>query len=77
MLATVAALTDLRVGTWVYASSLRPAAAWEAHSLSLLTEGRFEMGIGYQQMGNRGRAARQGNARRTAAVPSATIDSAW
>ncbi|MFJ4650506.1 LLM class flavin-dependent oxidoreductase [Nocardia sp. NPDC088792] len=48
MLATAAALTDLRVGTWVYASPLRPAwlAAWEAHSLSLLTEGRFEMGIG-------------------------------
>src|SRR5262249_33685080 len=48
MLATVAALTDLRVGTWVYASPLRPAwlTAWEAHSLSLLTDGRFEMGIG-------------------------------
>ncbi|WP_433597588.1 LLM class flavin-dependent oxidoreductase [Nocardia sp. CA-135953] len=48
MLATVAALTDLRVGTWVYASPLRPAwmTAWEAHSLSLLTEGRFEFGIG-------------------------------
>ncbi|WP_109530136.1 MULTISPECIES: LLM class flavin-dependent oxidoreductase [Nocardia] len=48
MLATVAASTDLRVGTWVYASPLRPAwmTAWEAHSLSLLTDGRFEMGIG-------------------------------
>ncbi|WP_433709414.1 LLM class flavin-dependent oxidoreductase [Nocardia sp. CA-084685] len=48
MLATAAALTDLRVGTWVYASPLRPAwmTAWEAHSLSLLTDGRFEMGIG-------------------------------
>ncbi|MFE3759560.1 LLM class flavin-dependent oxidoreductase [Nocardia tengchongensis] len=48
MLATVAALTDMRVGSWVYASPLRPAwlTAWEAHSLSLLTEGRFEMGIG-------------------------------
>ncbi|MET3804155.1 alkanesulfonate monooxygenase SsuD/methylene tetrahydromethanopterin reductase-like flavin-dependent oxidoreductase (luciferase family) [Nakamurella sp. UYEF19] len=44
--ATLAA--DLRVGTWVYASPLRPpwSLAWEAHSLSLLTEGRFEMGIG-------------------------------
>src|SRR3954447_26648700 len=43
-----AALADLRVGTWVYASQLRPAwsTAWEAHSLSVLTEGRFEMGIG-------------------------------
>jgi len=49
MLATAAALaSDLRVGTWVYASPLRPAwmTAWEAHSLSLLTEGRFEFGIG-------------------------------
>jgi alkanesulfonate monooxygenase SsuD/methylene tetrahydromethanopterin reductase-like flavin-dependent oxidoreductase (luciferase family) len=47
-LAFAAALTDLRVGTWVYASPLRPAwsTAWEAHSLSVLTDGRFEMGIG-------------------------------
>jgi len=43
-----ATITDLRVGTWVYASPVRPAwsTAWEAHSLSVLTEGRFEMGIG-------------------------------
>src|SRR5690242_10421939 len=48
MLATAAALADLRVGTWVYASPLRPPwmMAWEAHSLSVLTEGRFEMGVG-------------------------------
>jgi alkanesulfonate monooxygenase SsuD/methylene tetrahydromethanopterin reductase-like flavin-dependent oxidoreductase (luciferase family) len=47
-LAFAAALADLRVGTWVYAAPLRPAwsTAWEAHSLSVLTEGRFEMGIG-------------------------------
>jgi alkanesulfonate monooxygenase SsuD/methylene tetrahydromethanopterin reductase-like flavin-dependent oxidoreductase (luciferase family) len=47
-LAVAAALTDLRVGTWVYASPLRPAwsTAWEAHSLSVLTDGRFEMGVG-------------------------------
>jgi alkanesulfonate monooxygenase SsuD/methylene tetrahydromethanopterin reductase-like flavin-dependent oxidoreductase (luciferase family) len=47
-LAFAAALSDLRVGTWVYASPLRPAwsTAWEAHSLSVLTDGRFEMGIG-------------------------------
>jgi alkanesulfonate monooxygenase SsuD/methylene tetrahydromethanopterin reductase-like flavin-dependent oxidoreductase (luciferase family) len=47
-LASAAALTDLRVGTWVYASPLRPAwmTAWEAHSLSVLTDGRFELGIG-------------------------------
>jgi alkanesulfonate monooxygenase SsuD/methylene tetrahydromethanopterin reductase-like flavin-dependent oxidoreductase (luciferase family) len=47
-LAVAATLADLRVGTWVYASPLRPAwhSAWEAHSLSVLTEGRFEMGVG-------------------------------
>jgi alkanesulfonate monooxygenase SsuD/methylene tetrahydromethanopterin reductase-like flavin-dependent oxidoreductase (luciferase family) len=47
-LAVAATLTDRRVGTWVYASPVRPAwiTAWEAHSLSVLTEGRFEMGIG-------------------------------
>src|SRR5438046_3700375 len=47
-LAFAAALANMRVGTWVYASPLRPPwiTAWEAHSLSVLTEGRFEMGIG-------------------------------
>jgi alkanesulfonate monooxygenase SsuD/methylene tetrahydromethanopterin reductase-like flavin-dependent oxidoreductase (luciferase family) len=52
-LAMAAALTDLRVGTWVYASPLRPAwnTAWEAHSLSMLTDGRFEMGIGMGRPG--------------------------
>ena len=47
-LAVAATLADLRVGTWVYASPLRPpwSLAWEAHTLSVLTEGRFEMGIG-------------------------------
>jgi alkanesulfonate monooxygenase SsuD/methylene tetrahydromethanopterin reductase-like flavin-dependent oxidoreductase (luciferase family) len=47
-LAVAAALAELRVGTWVYASPLRPAwaTAWEAHTLSVLTDGRFEMGIG-------------------------------
>jgi alkanesulfonate monooxygenase SsuD/methylene tetrahydromethanopterin reductase-like flavin-dependent oxidoreductase (luciferase family) len=47
-LAAAAGLADLRVGTWVYASPLRPAwsTAWEAHSLSVLTDGRFEMGVG-------------------------------
>lgn len=53
MLATVAGETELRVGTWVYASPLRPAwlTAWEAHSLSVVTEGRFEMGIGVGRPG--------------------------
>lgn len=34
-LAIAATLADLRVGTWVYASPLRPSwsMAWEAHSL--------------------------------------------
>ena len=47
-LAVAATVADLRVGTWVYASPLRTpwSMAWEAHSLSVLTEGRFEMGIG-------------------------------
>src|SRR5262245_55207014 len=38
-LALAAALTDLRVGTWVYASPLRLTwtTAWEAHSLSVVT----------------------------------------
>jgi alkanesulfonate monooxygenase SsuD/methylene tetrahydromethanopterin reductase-like flavin-dependent oxidoreductase (luciferase family) len=52
-LALAAGLADIRVGTWVYASPVRPAwtTAWEAHSLSLLTEGRFEMGIGIGRPG--------------------------
>jgi alkanesulfonate monooxygenase SsuD/methylene tetrahydromethanopterin reductase-like flavin-dependent oxidoreductase (luciferase family) len=43
-----AATTALRVGTFVLASPLRPPAltAWEAHSMSVLTAGRFEFGIG-------------------------------
>ena len=47
-LALAAALANIRVGTWVYASPVRPPwiTAWEAHSLSVLTEGRFEMGLG-------------------------------
>jgi alkanesulfonate monooxygenase SsuD/methylene tetrahydromethanopterin reductase-like flavin-dependent oxidoreductase (luciferase family) len=42
------ATTTLRVGTWVLASPLRAPrlAAWDAHTLSLLTGGRFELGIG-------------------------------
>lgn len=48
-LATAAAVTTtLRVGTFVLASPLRAprAAAWEAHSLSVLSGGRFDLGIG-------------------------------
>ena len=47
-LAVAATVADVRVGTWVYAAPLRAPwlTAWEAHSLTVLTEGRFEMGIG-------------------------------
>ncbi len=47
-LAMAAAVTDLDVGTWVAAAPLRPPrlAAWEAHSMTVLTGGRFEFGIG-------------------------------
>lgn len=48
-LASAAAVTErLRVGTFVLAGPLRPPrlAAWEGHSLAVLTEGRFDFGIG-------------------------------
>jgi probable F420-dependent oxidoreductase len=47
-LAVAAEASGLRVGTFVLASPLRPPllAAWEAHSLAVLTGGRFELGIG-------------------------------
>lgn len=47
-LGVAAGAADIGVGTWVYAAPLRTPqqTAWEAHSLSVLTEGRFEMGIG-------------------------------
>lgn len=42
------ATTTLRVGTWVIASPLRAPrmAAWDAHTLSTLSGGRFDLGIG-------------------------------
>lgn len=42
------ATTSIHVGTFVLASPLRPPrlAAWDAHTLSELTGGRFEFGIG-------------------------------
>jgi probable F420-dependent oxidoreductase len=48
-LSVAASVTStLRVGSYVMASPLRTprAAAWEAHSLATLTEGRFELGLG-------------------------------
>ena len=43
-----ATAAPVRVGTFVLAAPLRPPrlAAWEAHSLTVLTDGRFELGIG-------------------------------
>jgi alkanesulfonate monooxygenase SsuD/methylene tetrahydromethanopterin reductase-like flavin-dependent oxidoreductase (luciferase family) len=47
-LAAAAAVADVRVGTFVVAAPLRTprAAAWEAHTLTVLTDGRFDFGIG-------------------------------
>ena len=47
-LAIAAASADIRVGTFVAAAPLRPprAAAWDAHTLTVLTDGRFDFGIG-------------------------------
>lgn len=47
-LGVAAGAADIGVGTWVYSAPLRTPqqTAWEAHSLSVLTQGRFEMGIG-------------------------------
>lgn len=52
-LAVAATIADLRVGTWVYAAPLHQSwrTAWEAHSLSVMTDGRFEMGIGVGRPG--------------------------
>ena len=46
--AAAAATTELRVGSFVLASPLRTAraTAWEAHSLTVVTDGRFELGLG-------------------------------
>jgi alkanesulfonate monooxygenase SsuD/methylene tetrahydromethanopterin reductase-like flavin-dependent oxidoreductase (luciferase family) len=52
-LAVAATVADVRVGTWVYAAPFRAPwlTAWEAHSLTVLTEHRFEMGIGVGRPG--------------------------
>ncbi|GAA4986987.1 LLM class flavin-dependent oxidoreductase [Pseudonocardia tropica] len=43
-----AAVPELRVGPFVLAAPLRPpdAVAWEARSMTALTDGRFELGLG-------------------------------
>lgn len=46
--AAATAVPELRVATFVLAAPLRPPreAAWQAHSLSVLSGGRFDCGIG-------------------------------
>src|ERR1700750_2013801 len=53
VLAVAATIADVRVGTWVYAAPFRAPwlTAWEAHSLTVLTQSRFEMGIGVGRPG--------------------------
>jgi alkanesulfonate monooxygenase SsuD/methylene tetrahydromethanopterin reductase-like flavin-dependent oxidoreductase (luciferase family) len=47
-LAAASSIPELRLGTFVLAAPLRPprSAAWEGHTLSVLSGGRFEFGIG-------------------------------
>jgi alkanesulfonate monooxygenase SsuD/methylene tetrahydromethanopterin reductase-like flavin-dependent oxidoreductase (luciferase family) len=47
-LAMAATIADVRVGTFVAAAPLRTPrqAAWDAHTLTVLTDGRFDFGIG-------------------------------
>lgn len=62
-LTAVATLSrTLRVGTFVLAAPLRPAAAvaWETASLDRLSGGRFELGIGAGRPDAAGEAARLG-----------------
>ena len=60
-LATAAAVSDLRVGTWVYASPLRPAwmTAWEAHSLSQAHRWPLRAGHRVRPAGNQEPASRE------------------
>src|SRR5258706_5690226 len=46
--AAAAATTRLRVGTFVLAAGIRTpqTIAWEASGLTVLTDGRFELGLG-------------------------------
>jgi alkanesulfonate monooxygenase SsuD/methylene tetrahydromethanopterin reductase-like flavin-dependent oxidoreductase (luciferase family) len=71
-LAVAASITDLRVGTWVYASPVRPpwSTAWEAHSLTELTDGRFEMGIGTGRPGIAGQLRELG-------LPETPVNRRW
>ena len=80
-LAMAAAVTTrLHVGSYVLAGPLRTAraAAWEAHSLTTLTEGRFELGLGTGLPSMREQAAElglpYGNGQARIDSISATID---
>jgi alkanesulfonate monooxygenase SsuD/methylene tetrahydromethanopterin reductase-like flavin-dependent oxidoreductase (luciferase family) len=57
-----AAVPGLRVGPFVLAAPLRPprAAAWEGHSMSVLTDGRFDFGIGTGRPDARGEVEQLG-----------------
>ena len=79
-LGLAAGVADIGVGTWVYSAPLRTPqqTAWEAHTLSALTEGRFEMGIGtgHPRSGEFARTLGMpfGSAAERLAQVSATID---
>ena len=79
--AAATATARLRVGQYVLAGPLRPAraAAWEGHSLSVLTGGRFEFGIGTGRPAARAQVEQLGlpwgtGAERLAAVERAVAD---
>jgi alkanesulfonate monooxygenase SsuD/methylene tetrahydromethanopterin reductase-like flavin-dependent oxidoreductase (luciferase family) len=57
-----AAVPGLRVGPFVLAAPLRPprSAAWEGHSMTVLTDGRFEFGIGTGRPDARGEVEQLG-----------------
>ncbi|MEU4603653.1 LLM class flavin-dependent oxidoreductase [Kribbella sp. NPDC023972] len=61
-LAMAATLADVRVGTFVAAAPLRTPrqAAWDAHTLTVLTDGRFDFGIGTGRPGTEQQAAEIG-----------------
>lgn len=61
-LAMAAAIADVRVGTFVAAAPLRTPrqAAWDAHTLTVLTDGRFDFGIGTGRQGTDQQAAELG-----------------
>jgi alkanesulfonate monooxygenase SsuD/methylene tetrahydromethanopterin reductase-like flavin-dependent oxidoreductase (luciferase family) len=79
-LGLAAGVADIGVGTWVYSAPLRTPqqTAWEAHTLSALTRGRFEMGIGtgHPRSGEFARSLGMpfGSAAERLARVSATID---